>query len=101
MSRFKVRDSQDGCTKCPKIEGVRGKKVYEYFADGSDDMEHKIGEIVTLLDGRKVEVVEIPKDMPNCRGCIFCFDECFITPRCEPWSRTDKKNIIYKEIKGD
>lgn len=95
MSRFKVGDIQE---KCPKIEGVSGKKVYEYFSASSDDIEHKIGEIVTLLDGRKAEVVEVPLGDINCQGCIFCFDECFITPRCGWWQRTDKKNIIYKEV---
>lgn len=32
-------------------------------------MEHKIGEILTLPDGRKVEVVETKHD--SCEDCMF------------------------------
>lgn len=66
-------------------------------------MEHKIGEIITLPDGRKAEVVETPED--NCGKCLFaraeevldCMDICDLD--CAALHRTDRKNIIYKEIK--
>lgn len=66
-------------------------------------MENKIGEIITLPDGRKAEVEE------STFGCIGC---CIFRPGsydCIYWVRrgelgkcclrTDHKNIIYKEIK--
>lgn len=72
-------------------------------------MEHKIGDIITLPDGRKAEVVEF--DHPYCGECVY-----HVTPRgcsnpirkenspasaCGALSRTDHKNIIYKEIKEE
>ena len=62
----------------------------------------KIGEIVTLPDGRKAEVKEA---YYGCRDCAFypscdCYD--FKTKEntyCSCVVREDKKNIIYKEIK--
>lgn len=65
--------------------------------------EHKIGEVVTLPDGRKAEVVEVKKDW--CTGCLFNeADEeldcsVFVGLSCTPIHRKDHKNIIYKEIK--
>lgn len=65
-------------------------------------MEHRIGEIVTLPDGRKAKVVEglCPECCFHMRGFeVFCY-----APRewkCMKVDRTDHKNIIYKEIKGD
>lgn len=70
-----------------------------------NSMEHKIGEIVTLPDGRKAEVVE-DTDLKNfCEGCIFnskrgewgCVN---VAGDCSAPDRSDHKNIIYKEIKG-
>lgn len=63
-------------------------------------MEHKIGEIVTLPDGRKAEVVEEPVSC-SCEGCILKDESCYptITGMCNDYDRTDHKNIIYKEIK--
>lgn len=63
-------------------------------------MEHAIGEIVTLPDGRKAKVVE-DKKLEQCRACIFGnIDRC--TGRtCLGIFRTDHKNIIYKEIKEE
>lgn len=61
-------------------------------------MEHAIGEIVTLPDGRKAEVVEGQLD---CSGCVFLLgtaEECF-EYECLRKYRTDHKNIIYKEVK--
>lgn len=66
-------------------------------------MEHKIGEIVTLSDGRKAEVAE-----GHCRYCTFNKGwtiTCIIwrvkgfIGECFAEYRSDKKNIIYKEIK--
>lgn len=66
-------------------------------------MEHKIGEIVTLPDGRKVEVVEEKNDM--CDGCVL-FDSSCVAWRifgtlgqCDRAMRTDHKGVIYREIK--
>lgn len=66
-------------------------------------MEHAIGEIVILPDGRKAEVVEVFNG--KCDGCVFkncnfCHkrDYCISSP-CSDEYRADKKNIIYKEIK--
>lgn len=65
-------------------------------------MEHKIGEIITLPDGRKAEVVEV---VSGCRGCIYNpVGECWLEPHygeCHYLTRTDHKDIIYKEIKED
>lgn len=59
-------------------------------------MEHKIGEIVTLPDGRKAEVVE-DNGKYRCHRCYFC-RSCY-GRTCYHKERTDHKNIIYKEIK--
>lgn len=64
-------------------------------------MEHKIGEIITLTDGRKAEVV----DSKNCHFCIFNGGEldniCYArnVGSCTNIFRTDHKNVIYKEVK--
>lgn len=62
-------------------------------------MENKIGDIVTLPDGRKAEVVE--SDMATCDGCVYQETYCLNLQlrNCGRRLRTDKKNIIYKEIK--
>lgn len=65
-------------------------------------MEHKIGEVITLPDSRKAEVVEAP-EWPargcRCYECIFGenLEECK-TYKCSRYDREDSKNIIYKEI---
>lgn len=65
-------------------------------------MDHKIGEIVTLPDGRKAEVKEANY---GCRDCAFypSYDCCDFKAKedaCCSWAcRNDHKNIIYKEIK--
>lgn len=65
--------------------------------------EHKIGEHITLEDGREVEVME---DAPciqcvfhphSFRGEIFCK-----APKgwyCTSAKRNDHKNIIFQEVK--
>lgn len=65
-------------------------------------MEHAIGEIVTLSDGRKAEIVE----QDFCEGCAFhktninCYAERkYVLGDCDAKRRTDHKNIIYKKIK--
>lgn len=72
--------------------------------------EHKIGEIITLTDGRRLTVVE----GSECSDCYFRnrivssdsgVPECKRLLRqeilgwCIDVVRTDHKNIIYKEIK--
>lgn len=74
-------------------------------------MEHKIGEIITLPDGRKAEVVEWDRQSERCEGCIFYKkwkapyrEDCLNTDlsvRCSKIFRSDNKDIIYKEIKED
>ena len=68
-------------------------------------MEHAIGEIVTLPDGRKAEVVESTKSKrySTCHKCVW-FTSYPICPavtlgwKCSKLDRTDHKNIIYKEV---
>lgn len=66
-------------------------------------MEHKIGEIVTLPDGRKAKVVNNRKRQ-DCNGCVFITQFCCLNYEdvfCDEFNRTDHKNIIYKEVKED
>lgn len=64
-------------------------------------MEHKIGEIVTLPDGRKAKV----KEGLGCEKCIFGTDTSCerekhnIYGLCSSEYRRDRKQVIYKEIK--
>lgn len=66
-------------------------------------MEHKIGTKITFPNGDVVEVKEEPESV--CIGCIFDSLQCGVFRRfgiigeCEESYRTDKKNIIYKEVK--
>ena len=59
-------------------------------------MEHAIGSIITLPDGRKAEVVEGKCEDETCVlwDKIECVDKC-----CYPDERADHKYIIYKEVK--
>lgn len=59
-------------------------------------MEHKIGEIITLPDGRTAEVVE----GSDCGRCALNEYICHLFV-CTKKLRTDGKGIIYKEIKED
>lgn len=64
-------------------------------------MEHKIGEVITLPYGRKVEVVE----GDGCKDCVFsdllCGSFEGIVGSCGDNNRSDHKNIIFKEIKKE
>lgn len=65
-------------------------------------IEHAIGEIVTLPDGRKAEVVRGKCSYKKCmfrakRLCTIIDDIGFAN--CAAHARTDHKNVIYKEIK--
>ena len=61
-------------------------------------MENKIGDVITLPDGRKAEVVEYHKS--GCFGCILDTKaRLCANSACLPEERTDHKNIIYKEVK--
>lgn len=55
-------------------------------------MEHKIGTRITL------EVVE--NDTNECSGCFF---DKIVSERCNApcCGRSDRKNVIYKEIKEE
>ena len=71
-------------------------------------IEHAIGSNITLPDGRKVDVVEDnkPSILLNCAcwACAFgkegnrkyCTD---IAGECSGKTRTDRTDIIYKEVK--
>lgn len=59
-------------------------------------MEHAIGEIVTLLDGRTIEAVEIPSELHECSKCAW--SDKFRCPKCCSIDRKEHKNIIYKEV---
>lgn len=65
-------------------------------------MEHAIGEIVTLPDGRKAKVVESDR---SCNECMMAEKRLcrYMNVRCKSSERylIDRKNIIYKEIKED
>lgn len=72
-------------------------------------MERKIGETFSY-NGTKLEVVEQSlenKDIENaCNGCYFksnfmvlCYKNNEITGECSCIRRTDKKDVIFKEIK--
>lgn len=69
----------------------------------NNTMERRIGEIITLPDGRRVEVVE-----GRCRDCaiskigiIGCITwrERGRIGECLKEKRSDHKDIIYKEVK--
>lgn len=62
-------------------------------------MEHAIGEIITLPDGRKAEVMETKYNI--CDECMFNKVDCadIVGIYCLPIYRTDHKAIIYKEFK--
>lgn len=55
---------------------------------------YKIGEKITL------EVVEMDKD---CKGCFFNNNGggCDIMLACSHWNRSDKTNVIFKQIKTE
>ena len=61
-------------------------------------MEHKLGEIVTLPDGRKAVVVESDG---SCHECVMTKRGLCWNIKCIAAERVliDHKNIIYKEIK--
>lgn len=72
-------------------------------------MERQIGETFSY-NGTKLEVVEQSlenKDTENaCNGCYFksnfmvlCYKNNEITGECSCIRRTDKKDVIFKEIK--
>lgn len=64
-------------------------------------MEHKIGEIITLPDGRKAQVVE---NDSSCAECMFNYPDRYclvIAGSCIGMLRKDGIDIIYKEIKEE
>ena len=56
--------------------------------------ELKVGERITVT----LEVVE---QGGGCKDCFFSRDRCFVPsgPRCSRRNRSDRKDIIFKEIK--
>lgn len=63
-------------------------------------MEHAIGKVVELPDGRKAEVVEDSQYAECGQRCDMKTEHCFLY-KCTDWERTDHKSIIYKEIKEE
>ena len=63
-------------------------------------MEHAIGSVITLPDGRKAEVVE---SHGSCDGCAIVNSILCKNIRCMAAERIfiDRKDIIYKEIKEE
>ncbi|MCQ2219837.1 MAG: hypothetical protein MJZ12_00505 [Prevotella sp.] len=67
-------------------------------------MEHKIGEIVTMPDGRKARVTQAPTHHLLCSACI-CWEDyltncrCPVDFRCHKNEREDHTTIYYEEIK--
>lgn len=59
-------------------------------------MEHAIGEIITLPNGRKAKTIE----GKSCKKCIFAKYMCN-DKGCSSAYRADGKDIIYKEIKEE
>lgn len=66
-----------------------------------DNMEHKIGEIITLPDGRKAEVTATGSRLLKCSECVFWMEPPCIEFACYKEERSDKTAIYYKEIKED
>lgn len=69
-------------------------------------MEHAIGTILILPEGVKVEVVRLKEveGQHPCVGCYYDRDEYCLEPNhgcCRKNERTDRENIIYKEITED
>ena len=70
-----------------------------------NNMERKIGEMFSY-NGTKLEVVEQSNETENvCDGCYFksnfmflCYKNNEITGECCDIRRTDKKDVIFKEI---
>lgn len=68
-------------------------------------MEHAIGQEIEIIDNNKnikLKVEESPAD--RCDNCFFLYKDCLrgyyssLTSCCSSMSRTDKKNIIYRQI---
>lgn len=67
-------------------------------------MEHKIGEKVTMPDGRKARVTQAPTHLLFCTACMFWEEylekgECPVDFRCHRIGREDNTTIYYEEIK--
>ena len=58
-------------------------------------MEHKIDEIFEV-NGITLQAIET-EDM-HCKNCYFYFNENCNDILCLPTERTDKKNIIFREV---
>lgn len=64
------------------------------------NMEHKIGTVITLPDGRKAKVVA-GGGVIRCTECVLLASAICSHVRCRINERDDHKNIIYKEIKEE
>lgn len=70
--------------------------------------EHKIGEEITVFDGKRTLKLKVTEntEKPQCFGCIFepdavtCSVLCLRGEigKCFRNERSDRKNIIYKEV---
>ena len=69
-------------------------------------MEHAIGKIVTMPDGRKARVTQAPTHLLFCSACVFWEEYlgkggCPATFKCHKNEREDHTTIYYEEIKGE
>lgn len=64
-------------------------------------MEHKIGEIVILSDGRKAEVKAAKSHLFQCSDCVLFLENHCMTIKCHKNERKDHTTIYYKEIKEE
>ena len=64
-------------------------------------MEHKIGEIITLPDGRKAMVKAAKSHLLQCSDCVFWFENICMAFKCHKNEREDDTTIYYQEIKEE
>ena len=63
--------------------------------------ELKVGERVTITieDGEKI-TIEAVEQKNSCKGCFFYKGYCaFSTIKCSKFIRSDRKDVIFKEVK--
>lgn len=64
---------------------------------GVERTEHTIGKVIDLPNGKRA----IVKRKENCQDCALFGTEYCRTIKCTSYSRSDVKDIIYKEIKEE
>lgn len=64
-------------------------------------MDRKVGEVFEV-NGRKLKVVKVNV---SCDGCYFINRDCLVarivTGNCLSVWRSDKEDVIFKEVKND